>query len=55
LNENGAVAVSVIVPTNRRPRRLQAFLEALASPTMQEPWEVVIVDDGSPEPLNPSV
>jgi GT2 family glycosyltransferase len=55
LNEIGAVSVSVVVPTYRRPRQLQACLEALASQTMQEPWEVVIVDDGSPEPPNPSV
>lgn len=55
MNENGAVTVSVIVPTYRRPRQLQACLEALAAQTMQDPWEVVVVDDGSPEPPLPSV
>jgi GT2 family glycosyltransferase len=34
---------------------LQACLEALAAQTMQEPWEVVVVDDGSPEPPVSSV
>ena len=52
---NGSISVSVVVPTYRRPRQLQACLEALAAQTMQEPWEVVVVDDGSPEPPVPSV
>jgi GT2 family glycosyltransferase len=42
--------VTVIVPTYRRPRQLQACLEALAAQRLDEPWEVVVVDDGSPEP-----
>ena len=52
---NGSITVSVVVPTYRRPRQLQACLEALAAQTMQEPWEVVVVDDGSPDPPVPSV
>jgi GT2 family glycosyltransferase len=52
---NGSITVSVVVPTYRRPRQLQACLEALAAQTLLEPWEVVVVDDGSPEPPVPSV
>lgn len=42
---------TVVVPTFGRPRQLQACLEALAGQTLQEPWEAVVVDDGSPEQL----
>ena len=49
------VAVSVVVPTYRRPRQLRACIEALAAQDLQEPWEVVVVDDGSPEPPDPGV
>lgn len=48
-------AVTVIVPTYRRPRQLKACLEALAKQTLADPWEVIVVDDGSPEPPDPSV
>jgi GT2 family glycosyltransferase len=44
-------AVTVVVPTYDRPRQLQACLDALALQTLSEPWEVVVVDDGSPRPL----
>jgi GT2 family glycosyltransferase len=49
------MCVSVVVPTYRRPRQLQACLEALATQDIQENWEVVVVDDGSPEPPLPAV
>lgn len=52
---SGAMAVTVVVPTYRRPQRLRACLEALAAQRLEDPWEVVIVDDGSPEPPSPSV
>lgn len=45
-------AVSLIVPTYRRPRELRACLQALAAQSMPEPWELIIVDDGSPEPVD---
>lgn len=45
-------AISVVIPTYDRPRRLAACLEALAR---QEPpeggFEVIVVDDGSPTPV----
>lgn len=43
--------VSVVIPTFCRPRQLQACLAALAEQTLAEPWEVVVVDDGSPQSL----
>lgn len=42
---------TVVVPTFGRPRQVEACLEALTAQTLREPWEVVVVDDGSPEPL----
>lgn len=45
--------VSVVIPTFGRPRRLRECLDALARQTMSKlQFEVVIVDDGSPEPLD---
>ena len=44
-------AVTVIVPSYGRPRQVLACVEALAAQELREPWEMVIVDDGSPEPL----
>jgi GT2 family glycosyltransferase len=55
VNIKGPVTVSVIVPTYRRPQQLQDCLEALASQNMEDPWEVVVVDDGTPEPPLPGV
>jgi len=55
VNTNATVAVTVVVPTYRRPRQLQACLEALAAQRLEEPWDVVVVDDGSPEPPNSGV
>lgn len=45
--------VSVVIPTYARPAKLIACLEALARQAFAEPWEVVVVDDGSPEPVEP--
>lgn len=50
-----ALAVSVVIPAYRRPQPLRACLEALAAQTIAEPWETVVVDDGSPEPLEASL
>jgi len=42
---------SVVIPTFRRPEKVLACLEALARQTFPEPWEIVVVDDGSPQPI----
>ena len=43
--------VSVVIPTYRRPQRLASCLEALARQDYPaDRFEVVAVDDGSPEP-----
>jgi GT2 family glycosyltransferase len=47
----GSPAVTVVIPTFRRPERLLACLEALAKQTFREPWDIVVVDDGSPQPI----
>ena len=47
---SGPVA-TIVIPTFARPRQLQACLAALAKQTLVEPWEVVVVDDGSPQSL----
>lgn len=47
--------VTVAIPTFRRPEKLLACLEALARQTFREPWEVVAVDDGSPQPIAPAI
>ena len=44
--------ITVVIPTYARPRQLAACLSALAAQRCQAPWEVVVVDDGSPEPLD---
>ena len=46
------IIVTVVVPTFRRPQQLRSCLEALAAQTFPEPWEVVVVDDGSPQPFS---
>lgn len=48
-------AVTVVVPTYGRPRQLKACLEALTAQTLTEPWEVVVVDDGGPHPVEHEV
>lgn len=43
--------VSVVIPTRGRPRQLRGCLEALAAQTLpRDDFEVIVVDDGSPEP-----
>lgn len=44
-------AATVVVPSYGRPRQLRACLDALVGQSFAGPWEVVVVDDGSPEPL----
>ena len=44
--------LTVVIPTYSRPRQLAACLTALAAQRCEAPWEVVVVDDGSPEPLD---
>lgn len=39
--------VSVVIPTFNRPRQLAECLQALQLQTLAEPWEVIVVDDGS--------
>ena len=44
---------SVVIPTHKRPRALGECLEALSRQTLPTAdFEVVVVDDGSPEPLD---
>jgi GT2 family glycosyltransferase len=47
---------SIIIPTYARPERLKTCLEAIAQLDYQcDRFEVIIVDDGSPMPLEPVV
>ena len=48
----GAMSVSIIIPSFNRPDRLRACLEAIAR-LDGGPYETIVVDDGSPEPLAP--
>jgi glycosyltransferase involved in cell wall biosynthesis len=43
----GSLAVAVVVATRDRAPRLRRLLDALAAQDLAEPFEVVIVDDGS--------
>ncbi len=46
--------VSVVVPTYRRPEQLQRLLAGLDAQTLPpDRFEVVVADDGSPEPPDP--
>jgi GT2 family glycosyltransferase len=46
--------VSIVIPTYARPERLRDCLAALARQTMPaDAFEVVVVDDGSPQPVVP--
>jgi len=47
-----APVVTVVIPTYRRPQRLRECLESLAGQSLRDAWEVVVVDDGSPTPLD---
>lgn len=53
MNDHGII-VTVVVPTYRRPQQLRSCLEALAAQNFREPFEVVVVDDGSPQPFTAS-
>lgn len=47
--------VTVVIPAHDRPRALASCLQALADQTLDpERFEVVVVDDGSPAPLQPA-
>lgn len=46
------MSISIIVPSFNRPDRLRACLEAIARQS-GGPFETIVVDDGSPEPLAP--
>nr|WP_246408600.1 glycosyltransferase [Parvularcula dongshanensis] len=54
-DEAGTLAASVVLPTYARPAKLSACLEGLARLKLDAPFEVVVVDDGSPEPVAPVV
>ncbi|EAQ01568.1 putative glycosyltransferase [Pseudooceanicola batsensis HTCC2597] len=43
---------AIVIPSYNRPRQLAACLETLAK-LEGGPWRVIVVDDGSPEPLAP--
>lgn len=43
--------VSVVVPTYCRPQKVRECLLALVGQSLSEPWEVILVDDGSPTPV----
>ena len=46
--------VSIVIPTYARPERLRECLVALARQTMPaDAFEIVVVDDGSPQPVVP--
>lgn len=48
-----APEVTVVIPTFGRSRRLLECVEALDRQEFAGPWEIVVVDDGSPEPVEP--
>lgn len=51
-----ALLVSVIIPTYARPERLPRLLaQVLAQEAAGYSYEVIVVDDGSPEPVSPLV
>ena len=51
-SSRGAIDLSVLVPTYARPDRVAALLERLDAQTLDpERFELVLVDDGSPEPV----
>jgi GT2 family glycosyltransferase len=50
--ENDQPHVTVIIPTYGRPKALNECLRALERQTYEGPWELIIVDDGSPTPVS---
>ncbi len=52
MSEHSPLTISVIIPTLSRPGLLTQCLEALARQTYpRERFEVIVADDGSPEPV----
>ena len=50
------VLISVIIPTYKRSERLQHLLKQLISQDVcRSDYEIIVVDDGSPEPVCPDV
>jgi GT2 family glycosyltransferase len=47
--------LSVIVPSYARPESLRRILGELSAQVVSESMEILVVDDGSPEPLDPVV
>lgn len=46
-----STVVTVVIPTFGRLQRLVECLEALGRRKFAGPWEISVVDDGSPEPV----
>lgn len=53
--EPSKVAVSVIIPAYNQARLLARLLDSLASMIEAPPWELIVVDDASPDETGPSV
>ena len=54
-DQHDAAAISIVVPTYQRAERLTACLDALRGQDVGVPYEVVVVDDGSPDPVPPAL
>ena len=48
-------AASILIPTYNRPDRLRACLDSLTAQEVPGGFEVIVVDDGSPDPMAPVV
>jgi len=46
-SEKNDILISVIIPTYGRPKQLTRCLESLVKQSLKEPWEIIVVDDGS--------
>lgn len=44
---DNSLAISVVIPTYNRPEQLRNCLAALLKQDLSEPWEVIVIDDGS--------
>ncbi|MFY0594222.1 glycosyltransferase family 2 protein [Roseivirga sp.] len=49
------IKISVVIPTYNRPEALSKCLQALERQTLDEDWEVLVVDDGGETDLEPIV